>query len=71
MSDSTNEIIVNRESKFPAWIQCGIFEGLLKSLYDDFAEIVDFYVDNALAPGENYATIMLKVEIVMKIKGIY
>lgn len=71
MSDSTNGNCDNKKEKFPSWIQAKLFEGVLKQLHSDFVEIVDFKVDNALGPGENYATIMLKVEILIKLKGNY
>ena len=59
----------NNKRLVPTWIQSKLFEGLLNDLYNDFENIKEFKVDNALAPGENYATLMLKVEIAMKLKG--
>lgn len=73
MSENNNQDINDTKSSnktlVPTWIQSKLFEGLLNDLYNDFANIEEFKVDNALAPGENYATLMLKVEIAMKLKG--
>ena len=73
MSENNNQDINDTKSSnktlVPTWIQSKLFEGLLNDLYNDFANIEEFKVDNALAPGENYATLMLKVELAMKLKG--
>ncbi|KAM7362729.1 uncharacterized protein ACRADG_013297 [Cochliomyia hominivorax] len=71
MSDNNNgtdQNCDNQKAKIPSWIQSKLFEDLLKNLFKNFQEILEFKVDNALAPGENYATVMLKVEIVIKLK---
>uniref|UniRef100_A0A1I8NJW2 Uncharacterized protein n=1 Tax=Musca domestica TaxID=7370 RepID=A0A1I8NJW2_MUSDO len=56
-------------SVVPQWIEANLFEEPLKLVEKDFEEILDFKVAGALAPGENYATVMLKAEFVIKLKG--
>ncbi|XP_073842725.1 uncharacterized protein [Musca autumnalis] len=51
----------------PKWIEAKLFETSLKEVETEFKEIIDFKVDAALAPGENYATVMLKAEFVIKL----
>ncbi|XP_065354518.1 uncharacterized protein LOC135948989 [Calliphora vicina] len=46
----------------PAWIEVKLFENVLRETVKDFQEIKEFKVFPALAPGENYATVMLKVQ---------
>lgn len=67
MSDSSNKTN-NQQAELPKWIEPKLFEGVLTETEANFKEIYNFNVDHALAPGENFLTIMLKVEIVMKLK---
>ncbi|XP_046806614.1 uncharacterized protein LOC111676006 isoform X2 [Lucilia cuprina] len=46
----------------PSWIKAKLFEKVLRETVKDFHEIKEFKVFPALAPGENYATVMLKVQ---------
>ncbi|XP_073819740.1 uncharacterized protein [Musca autumnalis] len=50
-------------NSYPAWIKAELFEEILKETVGDFKSIEKFKVNNALGPGENYATIMLRVNI--------
>ena len=50
-------------SAIPDWIESKLFENILKENVKDFQKILDFKVKHALAPGENYATVMLKIQI--------
>ncbi|XP_005183467.2 uncharacterized protein LOC101894757 [Musca domestica] len=47
----------------PSWITAELFAKILPNIVKDFAKISNFKVCQALAPGENYATVMLKVHI--------
>lgn len=53
----------------PSWIKSHLFVGILKEIEPEFLSIEEFNVGGALSPGENYASIMLKVDIVIKLKG--
>uniref|UniRef100_T1PAV2 Ecdysteroid kinase n=1 Tax=Musca domestica TaxID=7370 RepID=T1PAV2_MUSDO len=59
--DDTSSIV-------PKWIEARLFEGALKEVESEFKEIVDFKAKGALAPGENYCTIMLKADFIIKLK---
>ncbi|CAD6991954.1 unnamed protein product [Ceratitis capitata] len=47
----------------PEWITAELFVDLLKEKLPEFREIRNFKAKPAVAPGENYATIMLNIEI--------
>lgn len=49
--------------KIPNWITADIFQKVLHETVKDFKAIKNFKVCPALAPGENYATVMLKVHV--------
>uniref|UniRef100_A0A1I8PQJ6 CHK kinase-like domain-containing protein n=2 Tax=Stomoxys calcitrans TaxID=35570 RepID=A0A1I8PQJ6_STOCA len=51
------------QSNIPSWINSTTFEGALRESVGDFKKIQNFNVCNALGPGENYATLMLRVQI--------
>ncbi|KAH8383453.1 hypothetical protein KR009_008706 [Drosophila setifemur] len=50
-------------SSVPEWLNETQFEELLKANVDQFSKIVGFQMKPAMAPGENYATLMLRVSI--------
>lgn len=50
------------DTNIPAWIESKLFEKVLRETVRDFKELKEFKVFPALAPGENYATVMLKVQ---------
>ncbi|KAH8355535.1 hypothetical protein KR200_002752 [Drosophila serrata] len=47
----------------PEWLNETQFEELLTANVDKFSKIVGFRVKPAMAPGENYATLMLRISI--------
>uniref|UniRef100_A0A1I8MYS3 CHK kinase-like domain-containing protein n=1 Tax=Musca domestica TaxID=7370 RepID=A0A1I8MYS3_MUSDO len=47
----------------PSWVRSELFEKILTENVKDFRRIENFKICPALAPGENYATVMLKVHI--------
>ncbi|EDV49485.1 uncharacterized protein LOC6553969 [Drosophila erecta] len=47
----------------PDWLNQAQFEELLAANVDQFSKIVGFRVKPAMAPGENYATLMLRISI--------
>ncbi|KAH8311364.1 hypothetical protein KR044_005921, partial [Drosophila immigrans] len=50
-------------SKVPDWVQAEIFTDVLKESVKGFSKIKSFKADGGSAAGENYATIMLRVNI--------
>ncbi|XP_013107723.2 uncharacterized protein LOC106087279 [Stomoxys calcitrans] len=53
----------------PSWVKPELFTNVLKDNLKDFKEIKQFKVCPALAPGENYATVMLKVHMECLLNG--
>ncbi|XP_013107734.2 uncharacterized protein LOC106087289 [Stomoxys calcitrans] len=54
-------------SGIPSWVNEDNFKPLLAQLYPQFSEIISLEAKPALAPGENYATLMLRVKITIKL----
>ncbi|XP_061399695.1 uncharacterized protein LOC133335439 [Musca vetustissima] len=54
---------MSNNTETPSWIRCELFEKVLRDNIKGFGKIENFKVYPALAPGENYATVMLKVHI--------
>lgn len=50
-------------NNIPSWIDSKLFENVVRDSVGDFKKIQNFKVFNALGPGENYATVMLRVQI--------
>lgn len=53
----------------PDWLESKLFENVLKDTVKDFKKILNFKVKRALPPGENYATIMLKIQIEVELNS--
>lgn len=64
MSDNTNNT-----SNVPSWVEAKLFESVLKENVANFKEIKDFKAYAGLAPGENYSTIMTRIEILIELEG--
>lgn len=60
-----------KDIDIPEWIQAGLFEPVFKEMYPDFRQTKNFKAKKALSAGENYATIMLRLEADIELKGIY
>eukprot|EP00099_Drosophila_melanogaster_P022588 NP_650103.1 uncharacterized protein Dmel_CG6830 [Drosophila melanogaster] len=54
---------VDHSDLVPKWLNQTQFEELLAADVDQFSKIVGFRVKPAMAPGENYATLMLRISI--------
>uniref|UniRef100_A0A1A9VBG8 CHK domain-containing protein n=1 Tax=Glossina austeni TaxID=7395 RepID=A0A1A9VBG8_GLOAU len=52
----------------PKWIESKLFEEIFRQTQPKYQSTKNFKVYHALAPGENYATIMLKVEAEVMLK---
>lgn len=53
----------------PKWIEAKLFEKILQDNVENYEKIKEFIVKPGMAAGENYATVMLKVEIEVELKG--
>ncbi|XP_065354515.1 uncharacterized protein LOC135948986 [Calliphora vicina] len=52
----------NTAPVIPTWIKASLFEPVFKEIFCNFQEINDFKAKPALSAGENYATVMLRLE---------
>ncbi|XP_016980509.2 uncharacterized protein LOC108045619 isoform X2 [Drosophila rhopaloa] len=55
-------------SKIPGWVTAELFEDLLKANVEGFSKVKSFKADSGSAAGENYATIMLRVNIEVELQ---
>ncbi|KAM8704327.1 hypothetical protein ACLKA7_008867 [Drosophila subpalustris] len=55
-------------SKVPDWVQAELFVDVLKESIKGFSKIKSFKVNSGSATGENYATIMLRVNIEVQLE---
>lgn len=55
-------------SQVPEWLTAEIFDGVLEKNFPAYQNIRSFKAFPGLAAGENYATLMLRVEIEMELK---
>lgn len=53
-----------------SWVQASLFEPVVRDIVKDFYQIKYFKVKQALSPGENFACIMLRVEVTVELKGV-
>lgn len=59
----------NSLNLIPKWIESHLFEQVVKRNVKDFRGIKKFVVKPGAGGGENYATLMLKVEIEVELNG--
>ncbi|XP_034659857.1 uncharacterized protein LOC117895984 [Drosophila subobscura] len=52
----------------PEWVNKQLFVGLLEQTHDDFKAITNFATKAAISEGENYLTIVLRIQIGMQLK---
>lgn len=55
----------------PEWLKPEIFEPVLKETVKDFKAIKNFRALPGTKPGDNYATVMLRVELDIELKGMW
>ncbi|KAH8307820.1 hypothetical protein KR059_000319 [Drosophila kikkawai] len=63
-----DEEVCQREVKIPDWVKPEAFEDLLRRKVKDYKETKSLRAKAGVAPGENYATIMLRVELDVETK---
>jgi len=64
-----DEEISQREVQIPVWVKPEAFQDLLKNEVKDYKETKALRAKAGVAAGENYATIMLRVELDVETKG--
>lgn len=57
-------------SKVPQWLQADLFLDVLRDTVKGFSKVKSFNAKSGSAAGENYATIMLRVNIEVELEGI-
>ncbi|EDW98761.1 uncharacterized protein LOC6538527 [Drosophila yakuba] len=63
-----DENVVEREVPIPAWVKPEAFEDLLKDNVKDYKKTTALRAKAGVAAGENYATIMLRLELDVETK---
>jgi len=57
-------------SKIPDWVNADLFEDVLKFTVEGYSKVRNFKAESGSAAGDNYATIMLRVNIEVELQGI-
>jgi len=69
-SQTKDEDVSQREVVIPDWVKPEAFEHLLKRKVKDYRETKSMRAKAGVAAGENYATIMLRIELDVEKKGL-
>lgn len=56
---------------YPEWVNETLFVDIVRADYENYQKIVKFVVSPATAAGDNYSSIMLKVDIDIELTGKY
>lgn len=64
----TSESKLSESAKFPAWVKQEYFENVAVQEIENFSKITSFNVESGSAPGENYATVMLRIQMKIELK---
>lgn len=64
---ASNDAIAERS--IPKWIKAELFEPVFKEIISGYRQVQVFDVKEALTPGENYATIMLRIHAEIELIG--
>ncbi|XP_064535670.1 uncharacterized protein LOC135426495 isoform X2 [Drosophila montana] len=64
---TTNDVRV----KLPEWLKAELFEQLLKDTFQSFKAIKSFKAMPGTKPGDNYATVMLRIELEVELSGYW
>lgn len=59
----------NKTETIPKWIEPKLFEKVLQESLGKYEKILNFKAFPALAPGENFATVMIKIEFEVLLKN--
>ncbi|KAH8417166.1 hypothetical protein KR222_005489, partial [Zaprionus bogoriensis] len=68
MPTKSQEITNDVQILLPEWLKADIFEPVLKETFKDFKAIKNFRAMPGTKPGENYATVMLRIELEIELK---
>jgi len=70
MPPQTNdENVCEREVPIPGWVKPEVFEDLLKDNVKDYKKTKALRAKAGVAAGENYATVMLRIELDVEKEG--
>ena len=58
-----------KTNNVPKWLEAKLFETILKENFDKYKEIKEFKAYAGLPAGENYSTVMTRIEIVIELEG--
>lgn len=70
MSANSQDTTSDSKIALPEWLKPEIFVPVLKANYKDFKAIKNFRALPGTKPGDNYATIMLRIELDIEFKGM-
>lgn len=56
-------------SNVPKWLEARLFEGVLKENVPNYKEIKEFKAYAGLPAGENYSTVITRIEIDAELQG--
>lgn len=56
---------------YPEWVNESYFENIVRAEFENYQQILKFDVSPATSAGDNYSSIMLKVDIDIELTGIY
>lgn len=60
---------MSHELRIPKWVNKENFHKMLSQAIEDLEDITFFRASRAMVSGENYSTLILRVQIEMKLKG--
>lgn len=61
--------MTQQANDIPKWIEGELFKEVFRQTQPKYQSTKNFRISHALAPGENYTTIILKVEAEVLLKG--
>lgn len=70
MSANSEDTTSDPKITLPEWLKPEILVPILKANYKDFQAIKNFRALPGTKPGDNYATIMLRIELDIELKGM-
>jgi len=64
-----NKVNIMTDQATPKWVNKELFHGLLEQNNNNFKAILKFVPTSAISKGENYLTIVLRIQIEMQLNG--
>lgn len=67
--NTSSEVPVpNETTQIPTWVKPEYFENIAVEEIEDFSKITSFKAEPGSAPGENYASVMLRIQMEVELK---